>query len=771
MARSYVPPHELLPPASQVGGGPSSTGPAMGGPLPGLAGGLGNAAMQEMLGPMVQPRLFDEPAARTSRNPLLQHLWGMDAGAAIANAGVSPQTHLAAYAALKSQRSNTWAALRAQLGDDAVDRLMGTSASDLVGRHLGEDGLTHLVASFIDPDGRREPDTDAMADVAQQHLGDLVTRLDQPTFNEFKAVMATNKIGTGTLSTHGLAGGVGVIDEATGKLVPVPTSEFAQPIVDSKNVSFMQNNICFSGAGGAQSLVGELHHAGIASTGGLTRIEEGEALRMTEMVSRNRANGLTGDALQRAARDDYGFDRSTWSAVNDMDMHDAMSLVCSAIHGQGTPLPERGVLPNSDQQNALLRHSLVDLRPVPGLDLDSPFWLDEGSGLIERAELLREHRPSNTMSAPAAAGPAAARAAAAQAYNHAALAPDLSALDGDAPAQLPLFGDDLPTLLESGLIPDFPDEVPDFPVDPLDLDPMSAPFEISPEVAEQAVQAAGDVPFKPGSWSAKIWDAFETGSDAFSMVTGGLDVWGGGKAIYDAATGQGELRDAVVGGGDLLSGGWDLFSSGMSLAGKVDKLAPALAKVPGLTKLAGNTHIGLISALPSLLGYGYDMATGAPEHQKALSGGEAVEGVASAVIATYGGIPGTMATLGASLGELGYGTFFNPAENSPRTLGELGGMVDYGVDQVGGDEFWARTLGEMAHDARKDDPNANGITQFAGQAAQSIGQTSLMVDHMFHSLMGDPNGSALSRLYNPDVKAQNNPAPTPAPSAALTGGD
>lgn len=270
------------------------------------------------------------------------------------------------------------------------------------------------------------------------------------------------------------------------------------------------------------------------------------------------------------------------------------------------------------------------------------------------------------------------------------------------------------------------------------------------------------------------------------------------------------LGQTVQGVSQMLNGeGWEgagntvagLASTATSAAKFFPGISSAVAKNPGLAKVLGSNHMGMLAALPAATSFAGDMwnwATSSGNEQKVAANqahvgfGNLAEALGTSALASYGGPAGAAIAGGIGLGESIYSNFLAP-EGSPTSLGEMWGMTNAIVASNGGDR--GKTAGmifdAMAHDSRATTPSdgsfAGNVNHFAGTVAQSAGQLAMITNYGINSLFGNQQNSWMAQAANgwqpaaapagssppaamPTPTPTATPTPTPTPTATPTPG-
>lgn len=632
------------------------------------------------------------------QSTLVSHLKGLDPAELVSRAGLPPELWQDAIKAIQTRGSEGWEALRQQLGKDAGDALLRATADDLVSGNLNKDGTTSLFASILPTNTGHQPSVEPMWEAAQKNLNGAVTRIDNPTLEELEAILGTNKIENMILNQHGLPGAMLGLANGSSKHEWLDSSLLADMAGKSEKLKTVILNMCYGGMGKGASTAGQIQAKGITTIASDFLLHGGQAEVITDTATRALGQGFDPVSALTQAEIEHNKNFGLGFGINDLWALSYKAYSGGQVYNQGKP-----------NENKKIGGLLAE-------EFGNYGWLQADGSLAQRKSRLTrmgmDYRKGNNKAIEVLPGSRAST------DTTKAPTPEASTtrLDGGETSATSGKGN-------SGVDATFGmDE--------------GAPVSGVPDVQ------------RPSALS-KLSGVLENGLEGFGLFSGAKEAVEGLSTVGASLTGQADQRSGVVALGSILSGGADAAQSAASLAGNVKAWGPALSKLPWVKALANNKHLGMLSALPSVAGFGYDLATGADASRTFLSGGEAVEGVGTAALATYGGPMGAFAAMGVAGGEGVYNAAFNPSGTAPKSLGEMAGMAAYSVNEVGEDEFKRRTALEMAFDSRKDDPNANGLQQFAGQASQSIGQTWLMADHLWHSMLGDPNASMLSQTYIP----------------------
>ena len=258
----------------------------------------------------------------------------------------------------------------------------------------------------------------------------------------------------------------------------------------------------------------------------------------------------------------------------------------------------------------------------------------------------------------------------------------------------------------------------------------------APDATAQSPGVEGGESGGAGGLGGRLMGAVGFGMGAFEFGTGA-------SAVNDALFGEGDARSGWQGAGSVVSGAAGMLESaqafrGVPGVGRVFDMLPAGVASP---------HLGMLGAAPDLAGFGYDLATGAPEHQLYTSGGQAAASTLNAALTTYGGPIGASIGMGWSSGEMIYNKAFNQDGSSPSSIGEMAGMMAYVEREVGEDEAKRLVLTEMAGDSRAHDEDKSWLERVAGQVNQSVGQGILVTDHLVRDALGVGETSMMSQTY------------------------
>lgn len=665
-----------------------------------------------------------------ANSPLVGNLMKMDPEAAIAASGLSPELWTEAWSALSSQKAQSWTEIEQRLGGEAASALMNASAQNLVSQHTNEYGLTNLYMEMLNPMVRGNPDTTNIQKAMTDNFGDSVTKVFNPTLDEAKAIFDTNQIQNATVAAHGYPKHIDARVGDSWDFAYQDSEEFATAAGQSEELRAMLLINCYGALGGPKSTGGTIAANGATTMASHPILFGNEADQLASSSMAALAAGADPKSAFIKAGQDWttaAATRDPWVARRKISAAETVQDYANrgkSFHGSDPELVKETI--EAAKQNG----------PVPELSVY------EGS---------RNNKPLPEIKEPTPV--------------------EVRPLEGGEQLTLPGF-DSPSTAPPRQTTPPLATSSPEIAPTTPEL-PLNTP-EIAPSVSDPAssgsfgpaVEEAEDLAESAAKGAGKF-NLLEGGLHTLGLLGGGLQTLGGAKAIGDAWGGAVDQREGVVGGANVLSGLTGVLQSGVSIAEKIPQLAPALEAAPWLRAVPGMKALGMLSALPAVAGWGYDVATGKDGSVTALSGGNAVEALGSAAASTFGGGIGMAASLGASAGEGVFNTFVEHADNAPKSLGELSGMVDYSIDQVGEDVFFRDTVAEMAFDSRLEDPDASKQSKDWAYASASMARLYLMADQGVHDLFGTGDQSMLHQILDPKAAK---PAAT-TPSAALTGGD